>query len=110
MKKSEAYAKLRSLIKGDVIPMKGKPWTTGTHNEHGNKVGTRGLTGTHEHGETYLNSSIHPRPQGGVMVLVSGDLYDPDGDEFRFKTKKDAVNYLNSLPKRTQDQRNNIPF
>jgi len=103
MKKSEAYSKLRALAKDEAIPQ-------GTHNNHGMQVGTRGLTGTHEHGGVHRNSGIYPRKQGGVMVIVDSELHAPDGDELRFKTKNKAIEHLNSLRDKRPEEFNDIPF
>lgn len=66
-------------------------------NEHGNKIGTEGPTGTHAKGGIHRGSAIHPRPGGGVMVLVGSHLEAPEGDELRFKTQEAAHKHLDSL-------------
>ena len=80
-------------------------------NDKGFTIGTKGKTGTHEKGGIYRGSAIIPRSQGGVMVLVGGDLYSPYGDdELRFKTEKEAKKFLDSLRKKTKAEKNDIPF
>ena len=129
MKKSEANAKLRSLRKtdtyeptpphilidalndsvhktlGKIRQVKGKRLRSlikGDVNTHGNKVGTKGLTGTHEHDSVHRQSGIRPRSKGGVAVIVSSNLHSPEGDELRFQSTKQAKSYLDGLKQKSK--------
>jgi len=108
--KSHVREKVEKSEKDNVVNMPAKNWSKGSNNEHGNKVGTTGKTGIHEHGGIHRQSSMMPRSKGGVMTIVSSHLHSPDGDEVRHETKKDAVNFLNSLRKKTKKEMKDMPF
>lgn len=123
------------IKKGDVVDMfqartnsyvKAKPYKVGPdgeeHNEKGNVVGSKGLTGIHAHGGTFhhapgVASGLINRTAGGVMVIVASDVKHEDaGGELRFKTEEDAIKHLSSMdiksPKEIQEEhdRTGIPF
>jgi len=77
-----------------------------------------GKTGYYSRGEVYRSSSMIPRPAGGLLVLVSSWLRLPPDhpDELRFRTKKDAKEFLDTLPFKSKEEieeeqrRTGIPF
>jgi hypothetical protein len=77
-----------------------------------------GATGYFSKGEVYRSSSMIPRPGGGLLVLVSSWLRLPPDHpgELRFRTKRAAKEFLDSLPFKSEEEieeeqrRTGIPF
>lgn len=84
-------------------------------NCHGKKVGERGDTGVHCHGGVYRGHSFIARPNGGVLVIVDAKHYHipaEDSDELRFDRVEQAIEYVDDLKPKTQEEidADPIPF
>jgi len=71
-------------------------------NEHGNVIGTEGATGVHIERSVHRGTNLIPRPRGGTMIVVPRHFHAPAAESMKFKSKKKAHSYINSLKIKTR--------